>query len=71
MILICKWQLEGILMYQSMSYLGFVCKTYKEFEVLYVDDWKPTWEYSVKVVDILNMCKILGCRCWFWMGYWF
>lgn len=43
----------------------------ERFNVLLVDDAKPSWRLDVKMVDTLKinmyvLCKVLGC--WLWVG---
>lgn len=38
---------KGIPMHQSMSYLKFVCKSYKGWKLCLVDGPEPTWGFNV------------------------
>jgi hypothetical protein len=53
-------------MHQSLSYLNSVCKGYKSFKALLVEDPKTRREPDVKMVDILKINMYLHCKV-FWV----
>lgn len=48
-------------MYQSMSYLKSICKSYLGLKVLLVDEIKPSRDPDVKVVDVHKNQFVLNC----------